>query len=77
MLDNVLGTAKEFMRESEAIFFVCCLGLHPTLPHNPGQILPYKNWLSGGVLSTSEREEFFNECCVWYRLVGLQRRIKS
>ena len=74
---NALGTAKESMRECEAILFVRRLGLRPALPQDARQIFASEKWVSSGVLCSSKREEFCDESWMWHGLVGLQRRIKS
>ena len=65
------------MHELEAVLFVRRPGLGATLAQNARQIFGCEERVFGGVLSSGERKEFFDEDRMRHCLVGLQRRIKS
>ena len=76
MIHDLLCTAKNPMGESEAVLFVRYFGLCTTLSQNARQIFDGEKGVSGGILSSSEGEEFFDERWMVHRLVGLLGCVK-
>lgn len=74
--DDVLGTAKHLVEETQGIVFVGHLCLCATFTHDARHVFLNEERFSVGILASGKREEFLDELVVLDGLIGLQCRIQ-